>query len=174
MRRVENVIDIHAPAPVIWKNIESVRPIHPQELPSSWSHNIGFPDPVEATLSHEGLGGVRDATFTGGVTFVETVNVWEPEQRLAFSIHAQDVPAITLDDHVRVGGPYFDVLLAEYRLEPLAGGTIRLHLTSQHRLSTGFNWYAHWWTDAVMSDLQSKILHVVKERCERAASAGKL
>jgi hypothetical protein len=169
VRQVENVIDIQAPASVVWGNIERVRAIRPQELPSSWSHAIGFPDPVEATLSYEGVGGVRDASFTGGILFIETVDVWEPEQRLAFSIRAQAVPATTLDEHVRIGGPYFDVLRGQYRLEPLGNGKIRLHLASQHRVSTDFNWYAHIWTDAIMADLQTRILHVVKQRCEKAA-----
>lgn len=172
LRNVETVIDIQAPASVVWRNIERVPAIGPGELPRSWIHSIGFPDPVEATLSHEGIGGVRNATFTGGVLFPETVDVWEPERRLAFSIHAQTVPRATLDEHVRIGGPYFDVLRGEYRLEPLAGGATRLHLASQHRVSTGFNWYAHLWTTTIMADLQNRILHVVQQRCELAARAG--
>ncbi|HET8892008.1 MAG TPA: hypothetical protein VFQ41_24130 [Candidatus Angelobacter sp.] len=167
-REVENVIDIKASPEVIWRNIASVRAIRPEELPASWSHRIGFPDPVEATLSHEGVGGVRNATFTGGLYFLETVDVWKPQQRLGFTIAAQTdlIPPTTLDEHVRVGGPYFDVLRGEYRLEPMANGTIRLHLSSRHRVSTNFNWYAHLWTDAIMSDLQKRILVVIRQRCE--------
>jgi hypothetical protein len=82
----ENFMDIAAPLPVIWTNIERVRAIQPSELPDCWSHRIGFPDPVEATLSHEGIGGVRHATFTRGVLFVETIDVWQPAQHLGFSI----------------------------------------------------------------------------------------
>jgi len=169
----ENFIDIAAPVPVIWRNIERVRAIQPSELPDSWSHRIGFPDPVEATLSHEGIGGVRRATFTGGVLFIETIDIWQPEQRLAFSIQAQTdkIPPTTLDEHVRVGGPFFDVLHGEYRLEPLSDGVVRLHLSSQQRLSTDFNWYARIWSDATMSDLQGRILKVVKSRCERESVA---
>jgi hypothetical protein len=164
----ENVIEIAAPSHVIWSNIERVRAIQPSELPDSWSHRIGFPNPVEATLSHEGVGGVRRATFTGGVLFIETIDTWEPEQRLAFSIKAQadKIPSTTLDEHVRVGGRFFDVLHGEYRLEPLENGVVRLHLSSQQRLSTDFNWYARIWSDATMSDLQSRILKVIKARCE--------
>lgn len=167
-REVENVIDIAASPEVIWHNIERVRAIRREELPASWSHRVGFPDPVEATLSHEGLGGVRNASFTGGLYFLETVDVWEPGCRLAFTIAAQTdaIPPTTLDEHVRVGGAYFDVLRGEYRLEPLRNGTIRLHLSSRHRISTDFNWYAHLWTDAVMSDLQQRILFVIRNRCE--------
>jgi hypothetical protein len=71
-----------------------------------------------------------------------------------------------LDQHVTVGGEFFDVLHGEYLLEPSSNGGTRLHLTSLSRVSTDFNWYAHLWTDAVMSDLQRRILLVVKKRSE--------
>jgi uncharacterized membrane protein (UPF0136 family) len=172
-REVENVIDIKASPQVIWQNIASVREIRPEELPASWSHRIGFPNPVEATLSHEGVGGVRHATFTGGLYFLEAVGAWEPQQRLGFTIAAQTelIPSATLDEHVRVGGPYFDTLRGAYRLEPIGNGKTRLHLSSRHRISTDFNWYAHLWTDAIMSDLQKRILVVIRQRCESEMSA---
>jgi hypothetical protein len=170
LRNVESVIDIQAPPATVWKNIERVPRIRPTELQSSWSHAIGFPNPVEATLSEEAVGGVRHATFEGGVLFIETVDVWERGRRLSFSISAQtdQIPNTTLDEHVTVGGRFFDVLHGEYDLEPLASGGTRLHLLSRHRVSTDFNWYAHLWTDAVMSDLQRRILFVVKDRSEAA------
>lgn len=168
LRNVESVIEIAAPPATVWQNIERVPRIRSAELQSSWSHAIGFPDPVEATLSAEGVGGVRHASFEGGVLFIETIDVWEPERRLGFSIRAEteQIPPTTLDEHVRVGGRFFDVLYGEYRLEPLPNGGTRLHLLSRHRVSTDFNWYAHLWTDAVMSDLQRRILLVVKNRAE--------
>jgi hypothetical protein len=172
IRDTQTFVDIKAPASVIWENIERVRAIQPEELQNSWSHRIGFPNPVEATLSSEGVGGVRRATFSGGVLFIETIDVWQPMQRLGFSIKAQTdrIPNTTLDEHVRVGGPFFDVLRGEYRLEPLGNDVIRLHLSSQHRVSTDFNWYARMWTNAIMADLQIRILQVVKARCENGAT----
>jgi hypothetical protein len=171
-RRVENTIDIQSPPEVIWRNIERVPPIRREELPPSWAHMIGIPDPIEATLSHEGIGGVRNGYFAKGVQFVETIDVWEPGRRLAFTIVAQTnkIPATTLDEHVTVGGPHFDMLRGEYRLETLAHGVTRLHLSSRHRVSTDFNWYAHLWTDAVMSDLQKRILYVLQQRCQAQAA----
>jgi hypothetical protein len=174
LRNVENVVDIQAEPSVVWKNIERVPRIDPAELQRSWSHAIGFPNPVEATLSQEGIGGVRHASFEGGVLFIETIDTWEPEHRLGFSIRAQteQIPPTTLDEHVTVGGKFFDVLHGEYTLESLASGGTRLHLVSRHRVSTDFNWYAHLWTDAVMNDLQRRILLVVKNRSEAAARTG--
>ena len=171
LRRVDTAIVIHASPEVIWRNIERVKEIRPSELPSSWSHKIGFPVPVEATLSSEGIGGVRHASFTGGVLFIETVDEWLPNNRLGFSIHAQtdQIPKRTLDDHVRVGSRFFDVLSGEYVIEPLPNGVARLHLSSKHRLATDFNWYSRLWTDAIMRDVQTTILEVLRNRCESAA-----
>jgi hypothetical protein len=169
-RTVASEIRIHAPASVVWDNIKTVPAIAPTELRPNWTHRIGFPRPVEATLSYEGVGGIRHATFEHGVLFVETVNDWEPEHRLAFSIRADsaNIPPTTLDEHVTIGGRYFDVLNGEYRLEPLPSGDILLRLTSQQRLSTDFNGYAGLWTDAVMQSLQTSILQVIQHRCELA------
>jgi hypothetical protein len=174
LRKVENTIEIDAPPAAVWQSIERVPRINARELQPSWSHTIGFPNPLEATLSSEGIGGVRHATFEGGVLFVETIDEWEPPHRLGFSIRAQteQIPPTTLDEHVTVGGKFFDVLRGEYVLEPLTNGSTRLHLLSQHRVSTDFNWYAHLWTDAVMSDLQKRILFVVKNRAEFAFRTG--
>lgn len=119
VRTVSNVIDVAAPPDVVWNQIQSVPAIRKDELLPSWSRRIGFPDPVEATLSYEGTGSVRHASFTGGVLFVETVDTWQPRHCLGFSIRAQTtkIPHTTLDEHVTIGGPFFDVLHGKYTLD---------------------------------------------------------
>jgi hypothetical protein len=170
VRSVHSQILIQAPVTTVWANIKSVHAIEKSELPDSWVQRIGFPDPIAATLSHDGVGGIRSASFTGGLMFTETVTRWEPVSDLRFSIHANtgSIPASTLDEHVAVGGAFFDVLEGEYRLEPLPGGVL-LHLSSQERLSTHFNAYAGEWTDAVMQSIQQQILRVIRKRCESDA-----
>lgn len=173
IREVKTEIRIDAPAATVWRKVERVSAIRPSELRPTWTHRIGFPLPIEATLDHEGVGGVRHATFQGGLMFVETISTWEPERRLGFRIAAdtEHIPPTTLDEHVTIGGRYFDVLDGEYRLEPLPDGTTLLHLSSRERVSTDFNAYASFWSDAVMRDLQQSILEVVRNRCEREGSA---
>jgi hypothetical protein len=168
IRTVSNTIRIHASPQTVWQNIQRVPAIAPAELRPNWTHRIGFPRPVEATLSYEGLGGVRHATFEHGVLFIETVTVWDPQNRLAFTIKPDSahIPPTTLDEHVTIGGRYFDVLDGEYRIQPLSNGDIILHLTSHQRLSTDFNVYAGLWSDAVMQNLQTSILQVIQHRCE--------
>jgi len=41
-------------------------------------------------------------------------------------IQADRIPRETLDEHVTVGGEYFDVLRGDYRLEPLGNGVTRV------------------------------------------------
>jgi hypothetical protein len=169
LRTVATAIEIHAEPDAIWKQIERVPPIRIDEQRRTLTQGIGFPRPIEATLSYEGVGGIRHATFEGNVLFVETVHTWEPNQRLAFSIRADTsgIPATTLDEHVTVGGAFFDVLDGEYRIERIAPSRCILHLASQHRLSTHFNFYAGLWTEFIMRDVQQNILEVIRRRCER-------
>jgi hypothetical protein len=175
IRTVNTEILIHAPTQAVWSNIKSVRAIEARELPGSWVNRVGFPKPVAATLSHEGVGGVRQASFTGGLVFTETVNEWRPGEVLRFSIRANTdaIPATTLEEHVTIGGAYFDVLDGEYRLEPRADGVL-LHLASRERLSTHVNAYAGAWTDAVMRGIQEQILDVIRARCEAENRAARI
>jgi hypothetical protein len=168
VRTVTGQVRIHASPSVVWQNIERVPAISTAEFHTTWAQRIGFPRPVEATLSFEGVGGVRHATFEHGLLFIETVTGWQPEHRLAFSIKADtaDIPPTTLDEHVSIGGRYFDVLDGEYRIEPLTNGDTLLHLTSHQRLSTNFNVYAGLWSDAVMQNLQTSVLEVIQHRAE--------
>ncbi|HWA71103.1 MAG TPA: hypothetical protein VG937_02145 [Polyangiaceae bacterium] len=86
----------------------------------SVAHVIGLPRPIEATLSHDGVGGVRIARFERGLEFREVVSESQVERRLSFAISAEPAPTAALDEHVAVGGPYFGVLDGTYELEPLA------------------------------------------------------
>lgn len=175
VREVHTAIVIHAEPDIVWEHIKRVAPIQRNEEQFSWTQAIGFPRPIEATLSRDGVGAIRHATFAGGVLFVETVTAFEPGKRLAFDIRAdtEHVPARTLDRHVTIGGAYFDTLEGEYRIERLADKEVLLHLTSRHRLSTTFNFYGAIWTDAVMRDIQLNILHVIRGRCERSGWVAK-
>ncbi|RYY15987.1 MAG: hypothetical protein EOO36_11850 [Cytophagaceae bacterium] len=97
---------------------------------------------------------------------------WQPLRRLSFSIvpNTATIPPTTFDEHVIVGGRFFDVLRGTYELRPAGAGRTRLVLYSEQRLSTHLNWYAGLWTGYVMSEIQHRILLVLKRRCE--ASAG--
>ena len=171
LRRVETSIRIDADVAVVWREIAEVPQIREHEHFFAWSHLIGFPRPIAATLEGSGPGAVRRATFERGILFLEQVTLWRENERLEFTIHADpdSIPARALDEHVTVGGPYFDVLSGAYAIEVLPQGGVLLHLSSEHRLSTTFNAYAGFWTDFIMRDTQQYILEIIKRRCEQAA-----
>lgn len=173
LRRVESTIVIATAADRVWAEIIAVPTITPGEQRAALFTRIGFPRPVSATLSHQGVGGVRMARFEGGVLFVETIADWEPDRLLRFTIRPEtdSIPVTTLDRHVVVGGRYFDVLTGTYRIEPWAGGGVALRLTSELRVSTPFNFYAGPWADAIMQSIQANILAVLRDRAERATPA---
>lgn len=172
IREVATAVAIDADPATVWRQIVRVPTITPAEAPSSFFHWIGIPRPLEATLSADGVGGLRLARFEGGIAFRETVTAWTPEQGFAFDIRVvpDSIGPDVLDRHVRVGGEYFDVLEGRFRIEPAARGVV-LHLTSRHRLTTRLNGYASLWTTAVMRDIQDTVCAVVKHRSEAAARA---
>jgi hypothetical protein len=165
---VHNVVEVSASPERVWREVRSVPRIAEWEHTGSWMHRMGFPRPVEAVLDGEGVGSVRMARFERDLVFVERVTQWEEAKRIAFTIRADtaNIPPTTLDEHVTIGGPYFDVLDGMYDIEALGDGKVRLHLSSRQRLSTRFNWYASLWTTRVMSELQGYILRIVKRRAE--------
>ena len=166
IRTVHNEIVIEASPEAVWREIKSVPVIKREELPTRFSHLIGFPRPLEATLSDERLGGERIATFEKGLAFSEIVNVWKPQEALGFAIRVEPIPADALDEHVAIGGPFFDVLDGLYEIQPISESKVKLLLTSRHRLSTRFNFYSGFWSELVMHDVQSAIMQVLKARAE--------
>lgn len=168
---VVDTIDIEASPARIWAEIASVPAIDPDELPFQWIYLLDFPRPISAEIDHEGVGGRRWARFEREVSFFEVVTEWENEKSLAFTIKADPefIPHTAFDQHIIVGGRFYDVLDGRYEIEPLGEGRSRLHLTSNHRLSTPFNAYAGWWSEWVMRQVQGSILQVIRDRAESDA-----
>lgn len=173
-RVMRNAVTIHATPEVIWEQIHSVPAIQPQELPSQWIYHLGFPRPIAATIDKQGVGATRHATFEREVSFFEVVTHWDQPKKLSFTIKADPdfIPHTAFDEHIVVGGRFYDVLDGTYEIEPRGSGTCILHLSSTHRLSTRFNWYAGWWSEWVMHQIQGSILEVIRQRCETSPPGG--
>ena len=162
-------IDINAPADKIWSNVTRVREIR-KEQDKGWLTNLlNFPRPVKAELNFEGVGAYREAIFTNGLIFHETVTEYIDKKKMSFTIKAlpHEIPLTTMDEHLVIGGKYFDVLNGTYELEKLSDKTYRLHLYSNFKLTTTFNFYASWWANNIMKDIQNNILQIEKQRAEK-------
>ena len=167
--REKTSIEITASKEEIWKHITRVEEINERENRISLFQILGFPKPIEATLDTVAVGGVRIARFDRGLFFTETVTEMIPYKTLAFTIDADPnaIPPQALDEHVLVGGSYFDVLEGKYQIEELSDGHYNLHLSSEFQLSTNFNFYSGLWSKLLMRDIQNNILEIIKERTEK-------
>lgn len=166
--KILDTIDIVATPADVWDEIASVPPIDANELPFQWIYWLDFPRPISAEIDKKAVGGKRLASFERDVTFFEVVTEWDEKKSLAFTIEADPrfIPHTAFDQHIIVGGRFYDVLNGRYEIETLPSGETRLHLTSEHRLSTPFNAYAGWWSEWVMRQVQGSILEVIKNRAE--------
>lgn len=154
----------------IWNNITRVYQIEKEENQNSLFQVMGFPRPLEATLDTVAVGGIRLAKFDRGLFFTETVTELKDKELLKFSIVAdpESIPPKALDEHVLVGGNYFDVLDGCYEIHKLDESNLyRIDLTSKFRLSTNFNFYSGFWSKTIMRDIQENVLRVLKNRVEK-------
>ncbi|MBC9911399.1 hypothetical protein [Chitinophaga varians] len=161
-------IDIHSSKENIWKNVTRVGEIAATQDKGWFTRLLGFPRPIKAELNYEGVGAFRKAIFDKGLVFDEKVTAYSHQRSMSFTIHADpyNIPSTTMDEHVVIGGQYFDVLDGTYELEPLSNGNYRLHLYSHFKLNTTFNFYASWWASWIMKDIQHNILQVIRQRAE--------
>lgn len=167
IRTVDTQIEILAAPAVVWDNITRVRAIRDEEHRFSVFHLAGLPRPQAATLTAEGVGGVRRGQWEDGLAFIETITAWEEERTYSMAMEADTsaVPRSTLPLK-DIGGAYFDVIGGRYEIEVLGPEHVILHFRSTHRLSTRFNFYGGLWTDFFMRDVQNYILEIVKARSE--------
>lgn len=161
-------IDINSSADKIWENVTSVKTIEKEDDTGYLTEFLGFPRPLKAELNYKGVGAYREAIFTNGLIFRETVTEYVENKKMVFSIKANtyEIPSTTLDEHILIGGKYFDVLDGTYELEKIEEGKFRLHLYSKFKMNTTFNFYAGWWGKIIMKDIQNNILKVEKKRAE--------
>ncbi|WP_040398680.1 hypothetical protein, partial [Cesiribacter andamanensis] len=116
----------------VWENIKSVSNIQPQEIEPLLIHRIGVPKPLSGDLDRDGVGGIRHIRWEKGIRFREVITDWQEGEGFAYDIiiNPEDIPPRTLDDHVMIGGQYFDVLRGSYRIDSLGPNLQRITLSS--------------------------------------------
>jgi hypothetical protein len=166
---VKTSIEINAGNRLVWENIKNVRNIRPAEINRHFIHLIGIPKPLNGQLDKEGVGGVRSITWEKGIRFKEKIKTWNEGHGFAYDIDVdpESIPPTTLDEHVMIGGSYFDVVEGSYQLDRANEHKQVVTLTCKYRVTTSLNLYSKWWADLVLNDFNETILEVIKKRCER-------
>jgi hypothetical protein len=168
---IERSRTIHSGADVIWGNLLSARDIQPEEMDSAWMYRIGVPVPISAmTETREGVQ-VRHISMGKGIHFDQVAADWIPGKRVRwlYRFSEDSFPPGALDDHVRIGGAYFDVIDTEYSLDKL-GDTTRLTVRMTYRVSTSINWYAKPLAEFFVGNFENAALGFYARRSEIASS----
>jgi hypothetical protein len=159
---------ISADQKVVWENIKNVRNIQSSEVNTHFVHLIGVPEPLDGTLNKEGVGGVRSITWQKGIKFKEIIKTWKEGDSFTYDIEVDpsSIPPATLDQHVMIGGRYFDVVEGGYQLIAQEGNKVLVSLYCKYRVTTNLNFYSRLWADFLLDDFNEMILEVIKSRCE--------
>lgn len=169
INQVDSTRIIAADAETVWQNIIAVPEIQDDERPFSVLALLQFPLPMEATLSGEGLGGMRHAVYNNGLMLLEPVTVWQPQQAYAFAVQLDpnNPPPKPFD---QLNGDVLGIEEVRFTLQEHPDGT-QLTLTTTYRVSTLFNPLAEFWVDVFLRDLHHTILSVITSRAEGNATA---
>jgi hypothetical protein len=156
----------------VWRQLADVRDIRPDEVDSAWMYRIGVPLPSAGAGEFAGGEHLRHVTMGKGIHFDQVATEWRENESVTwrYRFAPDSFPPRALDDHVRIGGQYFDLGDSTYTLIARDGGTL-LSLRMRYRVSTHFNWYAGRVADFLVGDFGDVILRFYAERAEKAPAA---
>jgi hypothetical protein len=151
----------------IWPVLIDAPDIRPEEIGSAWAYRIGVPLPTSAVTRFEHGTPVRHITMGKNIHFDEIAKEWVPYRRVLWQnrFTPDSFPPEALDDHVRIGGEFFDIMDAEYSMREVTGGT-ELSARIGYRVSTHFNWYARPIAEFLLSNFEANALAFYAHRAE--------
>ena len=165
---IERSVVVGAPTSVVWRQLNHIEDIRPAEMADALALRIGVPMPMSGTTRQTPDGLVRQSNWGKQVHFEEVIQEWEPERYLRWTYRflPDSFPPNALDDHVVIGGHYFDVLDTSFTL--VSDGTVtHLSTKAHYRISTQFNFYADWVAQLLVGNLLEVGLRLYKVRSER-------
>ena len=171
---IERNIVIDAPPSVVWQSINDIRDIDAEEMADVLAMRIGVPAPISGVTLETPEGRIRQSHWGKHVHFEEIIQDWQPDQfvRWTYRFSPDSFPRRALDDHVVIGGHYFDLIDTAFVLQPAGdGGSTRVTTLVRYRIATQFNFYANWVAQIVLGNLSDAGLELYKSRSEQPAAA---
>lgn len=167
---VSTVRVIQASPEQVWHALSFADDIKPEEIGSAWMYRIGVPLPLSAVTEERDGERIRHIEMGKGIAFDQVIVNWEPGRRVRYTYRfaPDSFPPRALDDHVRIGGQYFDLRDTEYSLAPIPEGT-RMTARMSYRVSTHFNWYARLVARLLVGNFEETALAFYARRAENTA-----
>jgi hypothetical protein len=172
---VERTVLVDAAPERIWRHILNAPDIRADELNSAWIFRIGVPLPLSGTTRTGPDGAVRRVVMGKQIYFDETISEQQEHRfvRWKYRFHQDSFPPYALDEHVVIGGHYFDLTDTAYTLTA-AGSRTELKIRVQYRVSTQFNWYADRVAQLLLGNMAERNLEFYRRRSEVAALPSKM
>lgn len=167
VRRFSSEVIIDASPERIWpylSNLDSV------DSSGYWMFRAGIAHPLRTETDAPRVGSERRCVLSTGV-MREEVTEFVPGKRLAFKVLETPASMREMNPFGEVGAAhltgYFECLSGSFELQALPDGRTRVVGVSvyQHRFRPRMYW--GWWTDQIVREIQSSVLHEVKRRAER-------
>ena len=174
---IERTITVAAPRADVWDQLMTAPAIRPDEIGDALTYRIGVPLPESALAGETGNGYlVRHIRMGKGIAFDQIASEWEVCRRVRWRNHftPASFPPRALDDHVMIGGKYFDVIDTEYSLAPGRDGATTLRVSIRYRVSTRYNWYAQPAAALLLGNFEETVLRFYARRAEAQAARARL
>lgn len=170
---IRQSVHVNAPPRAVWEQILTARSIQADELPLSLTHFIGVPKPLEGINVVTQDGEIRFSQWERGVNFRALVTERKEYEKITwrYVFDAHSFPKGSMDDHVAIGGRYFDLSDTTFNLYALPDGGTQLEIVAHYRITSSINLYAVPAAKILGRDFVATILHLYKIRSERAKSA---
>jgi len=164
---ITQTIYITAPPEIVWHHINFPLNIRPSELQNGLAYHIGAPYPIEARTLEGRVGGLRKLRWQRGVEFEAIISTWELNKHIAwnYKFGSKSFPSGSLDEHIVIGGHYFNLESTAYTLTPIGNGT-QLSIEVNTSVTTNFNWYADFLARIIVNDAERAFLQFYKNRSE--------
>lgn len=164
---LQRSVVVHAPPAQVWHQLNNATGIRPEEFDATWASRIGVPMPLSGVTVLTAQGRVRKSLWNKKVHFDEPITDWQPERymRWTYRFHPTSFPPHALDDHVMIGGHYFDLHDTSFTLTPVPEGT-RLDINAHYRVSTQFNFYSERVAQWLLGNMLDTGLVFYKNRSE--------
>ena len=172
LRTLEHTVVIDAPREVVWDQLMNVRDIRNEEVGDGIAFRIGAPAPLSALSDQEADGQRVRRISMGKQVHFDQIELERREHeyvRWAQRFYPDSFPPGSFDEHVVMGGEYFDIDYVSYTLTS-QGAQTQLKMSLHYRVSTRFNWYAEPVARIVLGNLQEVLLGMYQQRSEASVA----
>jgi len=167
---IRRSLHVNAAPETVWKEILSARNIQENELPLSLTHLIGVPKPLEGINVKTSDGEVRYSRWDRGVNFTAKVISRKDNESITwrYTFNESSFPEGSMDEHVEIGGQYFDLGDTTFNLIRLPENKTLLEVVAHYRVTTSINFYAAPAAAILGQDFLHMLLSLYKSRSETA------